>query len=416
MVFICGAILFNVIINARNANDEQSNGRFEYYRSPYGFFSQNTTTTKDNEAYVFTGDTGRLVGMWSAMNTIFFSLQGFFTVAVTAAENKDLDRDEGIKLATRKISLRVILMYTLFVFTVGLNVPYDDSNLRDYSVNSIRRGQYSAIIIACVRSRITGWPHFVNAFFIFSAFSAGVNALYISSRLLHALANIQNVWPLWANFIKSRLEKTTSKGVPAATVFVSWLFGLLAFLAVQPLPTKILGRMAINSTASMLIVYAAVCVSFLYFKTRTLNGAPDENVVITTPEGVFLNRNARDYPYKSHLQWLRAAYALCGCILLLLFNGWRSFLRPFSAPDFIASYISLFIFVLFVVAYHIKDEREWNPLHWTRRVTLDISNPMVTREKDLRRRKGRLHRANRRSFFSRANGVRFLEYIWVWLK
>lgn len=239
MVFICGAILFNVIINARNASDEQSNGRFEYYRSPYGFFSQNTTTTNDNEAYVFTGDTGRLVGMWSAMNTIFFSLQGFFTVAVTAAENKDLDRDEGIKLATRKISLRVILLYTLFVFTVGLNVPYDDSNLRDYSVNSIRRGQYSAIIIACVRSRITGWPHFLNAFFIFSAFSAGVNALYISSRLLHALANIQNVWPLWANFIKSRLEKTTSKGVPVATVFVSWLFGLLAFLAVQPLPTKV---------------------------------------------------------------------------------------------------------------------------------------------------------------------------------
>lgn len=239
MVVICGMILFNVIINVRNTDDGKDQGRFEYYNSPYGFFSQNTTTTSESQTYLFTGDTGRLIGMWSAMNTIFFSLQGMFTVAVTAAENKDLDRDESIKLATRKISLRVILMYTLFVFTVGLNIPYNDSNLRDYSVNSIRRGQYSAIIIACVRSGVTGWPHFLNAFFVFSAFSAGINALYISSRLLHALANIQNVWPLWANFIRSRLEKTTSKGVPASTVFVSWLFGLLAFLAVQPLPTKV---------------------------------------------------------------------------------------------------------------------------------------------------------------------------------
>lgn len=236
---ICGMIFFNVIINARNANDGQSRGRFEYYKAPYGFFSRNTTTTSDTETYTFTGGTGRLIGIWSAMNTIFFSLQSFFAVSITAAENKDLERDEGIKLATRKISLRVILLYTLFVFTVGLNLPIDDSNLRDYSVNSIRRGQYSAIVIACVRSGVTGWPHFLNAFFVFSAFSAGINALYISSRLLHALANIRNVWPLWTDFIRSRLEKTTSKGVPAVAVFVSWLFGLLSFLAVQPFPTKV---------------------------------------------------------------------------------------------------------------------------------------------------------------------------------
>ena len=179
--------------------------------------------------------------MWSALGTIFFSLQGFFTVAITAAENKDLERDESIKLATRKISLRVILLYALFVFTAGLNIPYNDQNLRDYSINSIRRGQYSAIMIGCVRGHITGWPHFFNAFFIFSACTTGINSLYISSRLLHALANVQNVWPRigWINSIKMRLEKTTNKGVPAAAIFTSWLFGLLGFLASKPFPAKV---------------------------------------------------------------------------------------------------------------------------------------------------------------------------------
>ena len=241
MIVIAGMILFNVIINERNTHRGENRSRFEFYRSPYGFFSSNTTTASETQTYVYTGDTGRLVGMWSAMNTIFFSLQGFFTVAITAAENKHLDQDESIKLATRKISLRIILLYTLFVFTVGLNIPYNDPNLRDYSINSIRRGQYSAIVIACVRSHITGWPHFLNAFFIFSAFSTGINSLYISSRILHALANLQNVWPQtgWARALKTRLERTTSTGVPATAIFVSWLFGLLGFLAVKPYPSTV---------------------------------------------------------------------------------------------------------------------------------------------------------------------------------
>jgi amino acid transporter len=144
-------------------------------------------------------------------------------VSVTAAENKHADRDESIKLATRKIALRVIVLYILVVFTVGLNVPYDDFNLQDTSISSIKRGQNSPAIISCIRNGVVGWPHFLNAFYIFSAFSTGVNGLYIASRLLHALASIRNVWPStgWGNKIKRRLERTNSKGVPVNAVFAS---------------------------------------------------------------------------------------------------------------------------------------------------------------------------------------------------
>lgn len=419
MVVITGIILFNVVISGKNVNDGRSTGRFATYQSPYGFFSSNTTVATSTEIYTYTGDTGRLVGMWSALSTIFFSLQGFFTVAITAAENKHLDQDESIKLATRKISLRVILLYSLMVFTVGLNVPYNDVNLRDTSINSIRRGQNSPFIVSCVRAGVTGLPHFLNAFFIFSAFSTAVNALYIASRLLHALASIRNVWPNtgWAYTVKRRLEKTNSKGVPVAAIFLSWLFGMLGFLGARPSPAKILGRMAVYCTTSLLIVYASVCIAFLCFRTRTIDGDPkDEVTVLTSEKGLVLNRNAGSYPYKSHLQWARAAYGLLGCSLLLFFNGWRAFLRPFSPPDFIASYLNVLIFVVLVAAYHVKDEREWNPLRWTRRVTMDTQNPMTTREKDVELRKGRFHRANKEVFFCKENGMRILEFIWVWLK
>ena len=88
-----------------------------------------TISSKD-EHYTYTGDTGHLIGIWSSLTTIFFSMQGFYTVTVTAAESKCIDRDESIKLATRKISLRVILLYCLLVFTVGPTSLTPTSTLR----------------------------------------------------------------------------------------------------------------------------------------------------------------------------------------------------------------------------------------------------------------------------------------------
>lgn len=337
---------------------------------------------------------------------------------MTAAENKDLERDESIKLATRKISLRVILLYMLLVFTVGLNVPSDDINLQDSHISSIRAGQNSPFIIAMVHRGVTGWPHLINAFFIFSAFSVSVNALYISSRLLHAMANIRNVWPEtgWGYAIKSRLEKTTRHGVPLPAVCVTWLFGLFGFLGGRPGPAQVLGRMSTYSSCTLMIVYAVVSLAFLSFKKRTIDGSEDDPVIVHTDTGTVLNRNAGDYPYKSHLQWARAMYGFIACVLVLFFSGWKSFLTPFSPPDFFATYMNVFVFFFLISAYHIKDQQGWNPLKWSRRVTMDVNNPTVTREKDFRHRKGPLHRANKKKVFCKENAARVGEFIWTWTK
>jgi amino acid permease len=52
-------------------------------------------------------------------------------------------------------------------------------------------------------------------------------------------------------------------------------------------------------------------------------------------------RKGNQYPYKSHAQWLRAAYGLTATLTIVFFNGWRAFISPFSVNDFIASYISV---------------------------------------------------------------------------
>ena len=224
MVFFVGLILFNIINNARTKT------YFKYWAEPWGFESKGFTSSR---GVFHQGGSAHFAAMGTAMIVSIFSMIGFETVSITAPENKDLGTEENIKLATRKISLRILLLYILGVFVVGMNVPYDDSQLKDLSVNALNNGARSIFIIAAVRDGVRGFPSFFNAFYIFSATSAGMNALYISSRLLHALASIPAVWPSWsiAESARRYLERTSNSGVPRAAVFTSWLFGWLGMLA-----------------------------------------------------------------------------------------------------------------------------------------------------------------------------------------
>lgn len=248
MVFIVGLIMFNVVISAigngyREVNPSNS---FWTYTNPYSFWSNNMTLNSHMDEHgdlvgePIAGSEGRFLAVWTAMTAVAFSMIGFETVAITAAENKDLRTQETVKIATRKITLRILVLYTLSAFTAGLNVPYTDENLANFAANSIRSGQYSIFVLAAVRSKLPGWAKFINGVFIFSATTSAINSLYLSSRLLHALASDHNVWPEWYFFqsLQKRLS-ITKYGVPMAAVFASWLFGSLAFLSSGREPTQV---------------------------------------------------------------------------------------------------------------------------------------------------------------------------------
>jgi amino acid transporter len=70
-------------------------------------------------------------------------------------------------------------------------------------------------------------------------------------------------------------------------------------------------------------------------------GQCDAELNLTPEMRNFYKRSAKQYPYRSHLQWIRAVYGLVGCSLLALVQGWRTFIAPMSVRDFIASYIAV---------------------------------------------------------------------------
>lgn len=165
----------------------------------------------------------------------------------------------------------------------------------------------------------------------------------------------------------------------------------------------------------MMIVYMCMGISFLFFKTCTVEAEPNDPVTMESDMGPILNRAASNYPYRSHLQWARAAFASIACFLFLFFNGWKSLLSPFLPADFVASYIAIPIFLMLVAFYHMASE-SLSPLQWSRRATMNISGPMETAQTDPLRRRGRLHRRNLQRFWARDNLISFREFFWVWLK
>jgi amino acid transporter len=431
IIFVVGLIMFNTILNARK---KFHSTRFWTYDDPYSFATKSfivKTFADGSPRITLTGALGGLASFWTAMSTTLFSLTGWEMVLWAAPECKEMHKTETTKMTTRKISIRVILLYSLAAFTVGLNVPYDDENLRDLTLLSVKGGQNSVFVIACIRENVKFFPHFFTGFFIFSACSTGINCLYGASRALHALASIRDCWPSNAVFesIRSRLERTRH-GVPMNAVFTSWLVALVAFLATTAKPDDTLGRMTSVAVTAGLIVYAVNCLAYLNFY-RQVNAAArgdlDDDLNLTQETRTFYKRAARQYPYRSHLQWIRAVYAFVGCTLMIIFQGWHTFLSPMKTAEFVAIYIGIIIFIVLSMAYCIKN-RGFSPRNW-RTFAIGLSGlgtvgPVVVSADSIntpcafckaKHRRGHLHFPDS-GLFSKNNARALGEWIWAWLK
>ncbi|KAK4445450.1 amino acid permease-domain-containing protein [Podospora aff. communis PSN243] len=431
LTFLVALIMINVVLSARQ---KFHSTRFWTYETPWGFATTNFTAragTPNHPPVVYTGPTGQFAAFWTTMVTSFFSLMGWDLILLTAPENKHLQREETIKISTRKIALRVIVLYTLAVFAVGLNIPYTDDGLRNLTINGVWGGHSSAFVLAAIREHVVGLPHFLNGFFIFSAATTGINCLYGASRLLHAIASLRDAWPQWgwAESIRSRLE-TTRLGVPMNAVFVSWLFGFIAFSSSNAQSAETLGRIIATAATSTLIVYAVNCVAFLKF-FREINSAAcgerDEELDIQPEMRNRYRRSAKRYPYRSHLQWIRALYGLVFCILMIIFQGWRTLIPPATINDFVASYISVLLFIVLATLYFFKT-RGFRVSNWhinaTKLAGLEAVGPLVVVDPNSRepcKFCGMKHRRGvlvlpKENGFSKRKARAVLEWVWTWMK
>ncbi|KAI9150461.1 Proline-specific permease [Paramyrothecium foliicola] len=337
----------------------------KYWNEPYGFFNP-TYRVGGEEPRDISGSVGSLLGVWTTFIHVMFSYVGMDIVAATAAESRALSDPESMKMAARKLNLRVIILYTLAVVTASFVVPYSHPFLNGGGQSV---GSRSVFVIAVVEAGLPSFAHFFNAMFVFSSSTVSISSMYVASRVLHTLALRGQTGPEW---ITSRLRQCHS-GVPVRTVFVTAAVMLIGLMGRSGSPGARLQELGNNCTVSFLIVYSTICATYLCFYKAysfvfpNLSRRKIDHLIgrlkhaktysnASEAQAASYDRNHPSYPYKSHAQWLKAAYGMVTCIILILFNGVAIFLeKPFNVRNFISAYISLPVFFLLVVGYKVRN-------------------------------------------------------------
>jgi amino acid transporter len=108
-------------------------------------------------------------------------------VGIAAAETKSPRRN--IAKSCHRVFYKILTLYMLSILTIGWTVPSYDPRLLSETGNA---GQ-SPFVIAMEIAGIKGLPHFANALFFSSAFSAGNAYLYSASRILYGACHIETI-------------------------------------------------------------------------------------------------------------------------------------------------------------------------------------------------------------------------------
>ncbi|KFA76952.1 hypothetical protein S40288_05221 [Stachybotrys chartarum IBT 40288] len=396
MSFIVMLILMMFILARENAYYDEPLGT-KYWNDPYSFFNPTYHVAGEQERDI-SGPTGTLLGVWTTFINVMFSYVGMDIVAATAAESRALSDPESMKMAARKLNLRIITLYSLAVLTSGFVVPYNHPFLNGGGQSV---GSRSVFVIAVVEAGMPAIAHFFNAMFVFSSCTCAINSMYVASRVLHTLALRGQTGP---DFITSRLKQCRS-GVPMRTVFVTAAVMLIGLMGRSGSPGARLDELANNCTVSCLIVYCTICATYLYFykalKDAQLYGNASE------AQAASYDRNNPLYPYKSHAQWLKASYGLVTCMILIIFNGVGAFLEtPFNARNFVSSYISLPVFILLVIGYKIRNHG-FRLSQWRFERSEDLGNTVQVLSET---RKGRLEFPDEK--ISKDNIATLIGWIW----
>ena len=144
-------------------------------------------------------------------------------IAATAAESKALADAESMKMGSRKISIRIVTLYSLAMLVVSCVVPRDHPFINGGGQSA---SSQSPFIIAVVEAGIPNLAHFFNAFFVFCALTSATSGIYVASRVLQTLALIDQTGPEW---ITKRLQACRG-GVPTRAVLTSGIVASIGYM------------------------------------------------------------------------------------------------------------------------------------------------------------------------------------------
>jgi lysine-specific permease len=277
---------------------------------------------------------GGFLAIFSTILIAGFAFQGTEIVGLAAGESEDPARN--VPKAIRQVFWRILLFYVFAIFVIGMLVPYTDPNLLKSSVDNIAISPFTLVF---QRAGLAVAASVMNAVILTAVLSAGNSAVYVSTRMLFALAK-EGKAPRF-------LAKVSKSGVPTNALYVNIAIGFAAFLS------SLFGNGAVytwmlNAAAlTGFIAWLGIAISHYRFRKAYVAQGRDLNK---------LAYKAKWYPFGP-------IFALILCVIVIVGQDYTGFTG--STVDWagiVATYIGIPLFIVLWLGYKIVKKSKVVPL------------------------------------------------------
>ncbi|KAF7319448.1 AA-permease domain-containing protein [Mycena chlorophos] len=277
----------------------------------------------------------RFLGFWAVLTQAAFSyggMEGLAMICLEAANPR-----VSIRTAVRAIFYRIVLLYVTSILLIGMCLQRSDPNLLQANAESTGTAAESPFVIIIENAKIKVLPHILNAIILTSAFSAGNEFLYGSSRSLFMLAQ-QGQAP-------RILAKVNKNGVPIWSLAVCSLFSLLAFLACGATGANDAFNWLSNiTTLASLITWIGIGFAHI----RWVKGMKAQG----------LSRD--ELPFSSFLMPWGSYVVVATFGIILFFSGFETFMsKPFDYQSFISNYVNIPFYAILYLGWKIAKKTKW---------------------------------------------------------
>lgn len=277
-----------------------------------------------------TGLSAPFVNGWMGIMGVFmiagFSFQGTEMIGVAAGETEDPEKN--IPKATRAVFFRILLFYIGAIAVIGFLIPFNDPQLIQGAsadtdtIEGLKDAlSMSPFTMVFDRAGLAFTAGVMNAIILTSILSAGNSGMYVSTRMLYALAKEGRAPRAFA--------KVSQNGVPTNALFATTAIGMLCFL------TSLIG----SGQAYIWLVNASGLAGFITWLGVALSHYKFRKAYVAQ------GKNLDDLPYKALFYPAGPIIALIMCIVVIIGQIQYAFDGGFSPIGFLAAYIGLFLFL-----------------------------------------------------------------------
>ncbi|CAO3643773.1 unnamed protein product [Mucor hiemalis] len=269
-----------------------------------------------------------VLGVINALVLAALTMTGTDIVGVSAGESANPRK--AIPQAVKNVFIRIIFIYVLSVFVMGMLIPWNDPHNLTVSGRDVTVSPFTMVFQL---AGLKGADSVVNAVVLITLISCGNSGMYVTTRTLCALAN--------EGIAHRKLAYVNKRGVPIYALICTSAVSLVCFLT-SWIPGAAL-FMVLSSLAGIagLITWFAIALSHYRFRKALIVQGKDLNQLPYIAPG---------HPYMNIL-------AMVVCVVIVLISGWSYFV-PADPIGLIGSYggFLLVVFGYLVLKFWTKSK------------------------------------------------------------